>query len=86
MNFRFFVFIVMVIFLMSLAVSFAQDTTAVSKRINALDQRIRVLEGKLELEKQAATTEPKTTPVLTASSSGFSFQSGDGAYAIKFRG
>jgi len=85
MNFRFFIFM-MVIFLMSIAVGFAQDSTSVSERIKAVDQKIRILERKLEIEKEEAAAKQKAAPVFTASSSGFFLKSADGAYLIKFRG
>jgi len=86
MNFRVFISKALLIAVMSTAVVNAQDSSSVEQRIEAVDQRIRILERKLELEKEDATAKQKAAPVLTASSSGFSFKSGDGAYLIKFRG
>lgn len=54
--------------------------------IEQLDQRIRVLDRKLELEQEAAAERAKKTPVVSADNKGFSIQSPDGAYVLRLRG
>jgi len=56
------------------------------KRIEEQDQKILVLERKLEIQDDAAKTAKETTPVVKASPKGFSFQSADGQNVIKLRG
>ncbi len=50
------------------------------------EQRIRVLERKLELQQEAATAAAATTPVVAASPKGFSFRSADSANSLRLRG
>jgi len=57
-----------------------------SDALEALDQRVRVLERKLELEKEAAEARTKESPVVTAGKDGFSFRSADGSFQLKLRG
>lgn len=54
--------------------------------VQELDQKIRVLDRKNELAEEAAAAKKKETPVVKASSSGFSFASADGNNEIKLRG
>jgi phosphate-selective porin OprO/OprP len=56
------------------------------KRIEEQDQKILVLQRKLEIQDDAAKTAKETTPVVKASPKGFSLQSADGQNTIKLRG
>src|SRR5512141_757764 len=56
------------------------------RRIEEQDQKILVLQRKLEIQDDAAKTAKETTPVVKASPTGFSFQSADGQNTIKLRG
>ncbi len=50
------------------------------------DQRIKVLERKLELAADASTTAAASTPVVKSAASGFSLNSADGKHVFKLRG
>src|SRR4028119_294547 len=52
----------------------------VDERIEELDQKIRVLERRDELEKEQAAEKAKTATNVTSGRDGFSFRSTDGAY------
>lgn len=58
----------------------AQDSASVEQ----LDQRIRVLERQLEIQKEEAATKAKDATIASASDKGFSLKKGD--YELKFRG
>jgi len=60
--------------------------TAAAQTIEDLEQRIKVLERKLEIDKEAAATAAVDAPVVRASSRGFSLQSKDAAYNLRLRG
>jgi phosphate-selective porin OprO/OprP len=52
-----------------------------------LDQRVRVLERRLEIQEEAATEEAKAAPTFTGGGrEGFSWKSADGANLLKIRG
>lgn len=55
--------------------------------VESVDQRLRVLERKLELDKEAAAAKAKDSASASsnASASGFSVSSADNAYALQFR-
>lgn len=54
--------------------------------VQELSQQVKVLARKGEINEEAAAATKKETPVVKASSSGFSFGSADGKNEIKFRG
>lgn len=54
--------------------------------VEALEQRVRVLERQLEIQKEEADARIKTAPVVSASNKGFSVKSADAAYELKVRG
>ena len=64
----------------------ATDTTTLEQRFEQQEQRIRVLERKLELTEEAAGTAAKSTPVVKTTANGFSLTSADSSFTIKFRG
>lgn len=51
-----------------------------------LDQRLKVIERKLELDTEDKAAKEKTTPTVSAGDKGFGFKSADGSFEIKFRG
>jgi phosphate-selective porin OprO/OprP len=51
-----------------------------------LEQRVKVLERKLELEAEDKAAKEKSTPVVSAGDKGFGFRSADGSFDFKFRG
>jgi phosphate-selective porin OprO/OprP len=59
---------------------------ALTERIAELDQQLRILERKLEIEREQAAEKAKTTPAVAAGGQGYSIKSADGNFQIRFRG
>jgi phosphate-selective porin OprO/OprP len=59
---------------------------ALTERIEELDQQLRILERKLEIEREQATERAKTAPGVTAGGQGYSLKSSDGSFQLRFRG
>lgn len=55
-------------------------------RIGDLDQQLRVLQRKLEIEKEQAAEKAKVTPTVVAGREGYAVRSADGDFQLKFRG
>jgi len=55
-------------------------------QVQELDQKLRVVERRLELERETASEKSKTTPVISAGAGGFSFRSADTNFVLKLRG
>jgi phosphate-selective porin OprO/OprP len=73
--------------LLPLSAARAQPTIEdLLKRIEEQDQRILVLERKLELKEEAEQSAKTSTAVVKASEKGFSLQSADGQNQLKLRG
>ena len=51
-----------------------------------LDQQLRVLQRKLEIEKEQAADKVKVTPTVVAGREGYAVRSADGDFQLKFRG
>lgn len=65
----------------------APDTLkALQQRIEELDQKVRILERKDELEKDAAVEKSKTAPRISIDASGFNASSADTNFVLKLRG
>ncbi len=65
----------------------ADDLSELRERLEAQEQKIRVLERKLELQDEAAKAAVPTTPVVRASpQQGFRIQSADAANVLRLRG
>jgi phosphate-selective porin OprO and OprP len=62
------------------------DPPTIEQRLAEQEQRIKVLERKLELANEATKTAAATTPVVKATPSGFSLNAADGGNVIKLRG
>jgi phosphate-selective porin OprO and OprP len=75
---------------LTLPLAAANADTSVEQELRRLielqEQRIKVLERKLEIQDETAKTAVAATPVTKAGPKGYSFQSPDGANVIKFRG
>jgi phosphate-selective porin OprO/OprP len=54
--------------------------------LEQLDQKVRILERKLEIADEAAAAKAKDTPVLTAGKEGFALSAPDKSYQFKLRG
>src|SRR2546425_234730 len=59
---------------------------ALQQRIEELDQKVRILERKDELEKAAAMERAKSAPRLSIDAGGFSASSADTNFVLKLRG
>ena len=60
---------------------------SLEERLEELDQKVRILERKAEIEKDAAAEKAKTAGAATASAKdGFTLRSPDGAFVVKLRG
>jgi phosphate-selective porin OprO and OprP len=59
---------------------------SIEQRFEELDQEIRILKRQRELEQEAAEIAKKATPIVKASTTGFSLESADGQNVIKLRG
>ena len=64
----------------------AQSNEELKDLIRELDQKIRVLERKQELDKEVATEKAKTATSVSAGASGFSIRSADTNFVLKLRG
>lgn len=62
------------------------DTAALLQRLEETEQRLRVLERQLELDKEAAEAAAKSAPAVRASPTRFSIGTSDGANFIRLRG
>ena len=58
----------------------------VEERLDALDQRQRILERNRELDQEAAQEKGKSAIVAGAGKDGFTVKSGDGAFQLKVGG
>ncbi len=59
---------------------------SLEQRFEELDQEVRMLKRKRELDIEAAEAAKKTVPIAKIGSSGFSVESADGTNSIKFHG
>lgn len=71
------------------AISFAEseETKNIEERFNNLEQKVKILERQLEIEREAVAEKAKTLPIVTASAKeGFSIKSPDNDFILKLRG
>lgn len=85
--------VVMSTFVAAGSTVFAEDargvgagTPATGTTLEELDQKVRVLERKWEIEQENAAAKAKETPYVTAGKDGFSIRSADGSYQLKLNG
>ncbi|HVY81537.1 MAG TPA: porin [Steroidobacteraceae bacterium] len=62
------------------------DAAAVLQRLEEAEQRIKVLERKLELQDEATTAATASAPVVRAQPNRWAIQSADGANSVRLRG
>jgi phosphate-selective porin OprO and OprP len=74
------------VLILSAACASADEVSDLRDRLDAQDQKIKVLERKLELQDEAAQAAAPSTPVVKAGPKGFSFGSPDNANVVKLRG
>ena len=63
-----------------------QTIRELKSQVEELDQKLRVVERRLELERDASAEKSKSTPVISAGAGGFSFRSADTNFVLKLRG
>jgi phosphate-selective porin OprO/OprP len=63
----------------------AADMSALANELEALDQRVRILQRQLELERERAAEVSKTIATVAAGDRGFSLRSADGSFQLNFR-
>lgn len=61
-------------------------TAELEATVAALEQRLRILERKLEIQQDDANAKAATTPVLSIGEKGVSAKTPDGNFEVKFRG
>lgn len=59
---------------------------ALIKRIEELEQKVKISDRKYELDKEDATAKAKTTPTISIGGSGISVTSADKAFSLKLKG
>src|SRR6266496_2042722 len=64
----------------------AETIKALRKQIEDLDQRVRILDRKSELDKEAAAELAKSAPTISIDGGGFTLQSADTNFVFKLRG
>src|SRR6185503_7298178 len=65
----------------------AADTVKeLRKHIEELDQKVRILERKTELDKEVASEKAKTTALVGAGANGFSIRSAETNFVLRLRG
>ena len=62
------------------------ETLAPADALHELDQKLRILERRLELDREKQTEAAKTTPVTGAGQGGFQLRSADNSFQLRFRG
>jgi phosphate-selective porin OprO/OprP len=60
--------------------------SVVTRRLEELEQKQRILERKWELLQEETAAKAKETPILTAGKDGFALKSADGKFQLKLRG
>lgn len=60
--------------------------TAADGKLQELDQKVRILERKLEIADEAAAAKAKESPTFSAGKDGFGWASADKGYSLKLRG
>src|SRR6185295_2750065 len=63
-----------------------EQKPTVEERLDELDQKIRILDRKTELDKEQAAEKAKAAGQATAGKDGFSLKSADGNFVLKLRG
>lgn len=64
----------------------AETIKQLIKRIEELEQKVKITDRKYELDKEDATAKAKAAPTVSIGASGFSFQSADKNFGFKLKG
>ena len=62
------------------------ENLAPTEALHELDQKLRILERRLELDREKQTEAAKTAPVPGAGQGGFQLRSADNSFQLRFRG
>lgn len=62
------------------------ERTGMEERFEALDQKLKIIERRRELEKESVAEKEKSTPVVSAGKDGFYFSSADKNFQLRFNG
>lgn len=63
-----------------------REPRSVEERLDELDQKLRVIDRRTELDKEQAAEKAKSAGSISAGRDGFTIKSADGAYQLKLRG
>ncbi len=79
------------IILISLQPAFSQEEAnpppkTVDEKVDDLDQKLRILERRFELQQEGAAEKAKEAPGLVSGKEGFSLKSADGQFQLRLRG
>ena len=70
--------------------AFASHASAQSddlkSKVQELEQQLKILQRQVELQNEASAEKAKTTPIISAGASGFSFRSADSNFVLRVRG
>lgn len=69
-----------------LADNSVETTSELRKQLQELDQKVRILERKSEIDKEAATEKSRTSASVSAGAGGFSIRSADTNFVLRLRG
>lgn len=64
----------------------APPQKTVDEKFNDLDQKVRILERRLDLQQEGAAEKAKEAPGVVSGKDGFSLKSADGQFQLKLRG
>src|SRR2546427_2251086 len=67
------------------ATAHAQEST-IPQRLDELEQEIRILKRRRELEQESVQQKVKETPIVTAGKDGFALKSPDGNFVLNLKG
>lgn len=62
------------------------QTDDLDRKVQQLEQQLKILQQQIEEQKEASTQQAKTTPLITAGASGFAFRSADSNFVLRLRG
>ncbi len=78
--------VIVAVFFTSTLTSFAQDSTKIEMpRLDDMEQRLRIIERKAELDQDAQEAKAKEIPIVGANGDGFSITSLDKKFVLKWR-
>ena len=67
-------------------ISPASAQSDLNSKVQDLEQQLKILQRQIELQNEASAEKAKTTPIISAGASGFSFRSPDTNFVLRLRG